>query len=169
MIPLFSISITTPSILESAAAGNGYCQTLVILEWGNGMGVSSRLNATVPNPFSCPANLHTVPSGSFHTHPRSTSNPKRFVCAAPTNTSFLVILCSPGNQKVIFAVGHVFITPSIPINLTLRRVGFMPKSWSVLLVITDFWAPISMRNAVNIFWGPMGRVTVGLLTLPGSH
>ena len=169
MIPLFSISITTPSILESAAAGNGYCQTLVILEWGNGMGVSSRLNATVPNPFSCPANLHTVPSGSFHTHPCSKSNPKRLVCAAPTNTSFLVILCSPGNQRVIFAVGHVFITPSIPINLTLSWVGFMPKSCAVLLVITDIWVPVSMRNSVNIFQGPMGRAIIGSLILPGSH
>jgi len=45
----------------------------------------------------------------------------------------------------------------------------MPKRCAVLLVIIDIRAPVSMRNSLNIFWGPMGRAIKGSLILPGSH
>lgn len=169
MIPLFSNSVTTPSIPVSAAAGNRYCQMLVILEEGKGIEVSNRLNLIVPDFSPFCAKLHTVLSGSFHVHPRSMSNPKRLVCAAPANTSALVNLHSPGNQRVIFAVGHSFTTPSIPVNLTLCRPGLTPRVCAISLVITDICAPVSMRNSINIFQDLAGMAMTGSEWLSESH
>lgn len=153
----------------SAAAGNGYCRTLVILEGGKDMDVSNKLTLTMPDPVSCPAKLYTVPSGSFHSRPRSISNPRMSVCAAPTNTSALVSLWSPGNQRVIVEVGHSFTTPSIPVNLTLRQPGLKPRVCAVSLVTTDIWAPVSMRKFANTFRGPTGMAIVGSECLSETH
>lgn len=122
---IFSSSVTTLLIPISAAAGNKYFWTLVILEDGKDIDVSNKFidshsstsHHTI-SPSPCPAKLQNNPTGSFYVLPYNKSNPNILVLAAPTNNLEWVSFFSAGSHEVIFAIRHYFIILSIPVNFT---------------------------------------------------
>lgn len=118
IIPLSSKPDTTLSISKCAAAGKGYCLTLVILHGGRGIDISNKCielgssssNHTI-SPSPCLVKLQTDPSGSFHVLPYNKSNPKTLLLAAPINTA-QVNFFSPGSQRGAFCC-RAFLYDSI--------------------------------------------------------